>query len=337
MAEIVERRKPVRAIARDTVGYLFRHENATLAIVLIAITGGLAVLSRGLTISRTNLSNILVASSIMGIASVGQTFVILTAGIDLSIGGSAVMSSLLGAALITGFRGFPQLAVGVAIVIMLLFAAGVGAINGLGVTRIGMPPLILTLGMWQILGGSALLTTQGLVIYGLPESIAFFGQGHIAGVPVPIIIFIAVCVIAYFVLYHTSFGRSVYAVGGNQIGAWLSGIKVRNILLSVYVICGFLAGLAGLMSIGRTTTAGIRTAAGLELQSIAAACIGGISLSGGRGTLIGVIIGVMILGVIRNGVNVFAVYPAYDRIIMGAVIVSAVAIDCIRKGQRMLS
>ncbi|MBA7670489.1 Ribose import permease protein RbsC [subsurface metagenome] len=160
---------------------------------------------------------------------------------------------------------------------------------------------------------------------------AFLGSGVVAGVPVPIIIFIVVAVVGYFVLNHTTFGRSVYAVGGNPVAAWLSGIRVQNIKFSVYVICGFTAALAGIIMLGRIMCASMAAGTGLLFDAISSVVIGGVSLFGGRGTVIGVIIGVMIIGVINNGMNIMGLHPALQSIAKGAVIFVAVAIDSTRR------
>jgi putative xylitol transport system permease protein len=229
--------------------------------------------------------------------------------------------------LMTGTTAFP---VG-PIAVMLLVGAGVGSVTGSIVSRIGVPALIVTLGLWQVCRGSAFLICGGYTIANVPTGMRFIGAGHIAGVPVPIIIFVAVAIVTYFVLYHTTFGRLVYAVGGNPVSAWLSGINIKNILFSVYVISGFLAALAGIIMLGRMACASMAAASALMLDSIAAVSIGGVSLMGGRGTLIGVIIGVMIIGVIRNGMNIIGMHPAYQDIVGGVVIITAVSIDYLRR------
>jgi ribose/xylose/arabinose/galactoside ABC-type transport system permease subunit len=334
MAEIVERAKSFNDTARDIAQRLFRHENAVLIIVLTALIAGLSVISRGVTSTRINMMNVLLQSSIRGVAAIGQAFVMLTAGIDVSVGGIGLFCGLLGTLLMTeGWQnivGYP-VSLFLAIPIMLLVGVGWGAINGSAVSRIGMPALIVTLAMWQITKGAAFRLSKGQSILQLPYSLAFFGQGSVAGVPVPVIIFIVVAVIAYFVLNHTTFGRSVYAVGGNPVSAWLSGIKVKNIRLWVFVISGFLAGLASVIMSGRVMSASMRTLEGLEIDSIAAVCIGGVSLAGGRGTLIGIVLGVLILGVINNGLSVLGAGPATQGIAKGGIIFAAVAIDCMRR------
>jgi putative xylitol transport system permease protein len=314
---------------------LLRHENAVVGLVLVIITAVVAVASRGATVTRANFDSICIQSSTRGIAAVGQLFVILTAGIDLSIGGIALVSAVLGGATMTTEVAHTltgsTIAPIMAIPIMLLLGAGLGVANGSLVARASVPALIATLGMWQISRGGALLICQGEIKRSLPETLNFFGGGEVAGVPVPFIIFISLAAVAYFVLCHTSYGKSVYAAGANPLAAWLSGINVAKIRFSVYVISGFLAALAGLIMLSRVMCAGMNTAVGLELDSIAAVCIGGVSLMGGRGTLIGAVIGVFIMGVINNAVTVLGVEAALHDVLRGVIIVAAVGIDSWRR------
>jgi ribose/xylose/arabinose/galactoside ABC-type transport system permease subunit len=326
MAETVETRdKP--STAREIARRFFRHENAVLGVILVIIIAALAAMTRGESVTLANVKNVLVQSSMRGLAAVGQLFVILSAGIDLSVSGVALLCAIIGASLLT--EG--QLSLGAAVPIMLLTGLGIGALNGLSVSRLGMAPLIVTLAMWQMTNGVAYQITQGQTIWGLPEGLAFFGSGVVAGVPVPVIIFVAVAAVAYYVLNYTTFGRSVYAVGGNSVSAWLSGIRVPTMLFSVYVISGFLAAFAGLITVSRTMSAMMVTVTGLEMDSIAAVAIGGVSLFGGRGTLIGVVIGVTILGVINNGMNIYGLGATLQNLVKGAIILAAVTADTLRR------
>ncbi|MCK4723898.1 MAG: ABC transporter permease [Dehalococcoidia bacterium] len=321
----------VRGIAKR----VFRHENAVLGIVLAAVVGGMAGITKGLILNPANMMNVLLQSSIRGVAAVGQAFVILTAGIDLSVAGMGLFASMLGASMMTatpeqnivGYVLSPY----IAIPVMLLVGAAWGAANGSLVSRVGMPALIVTLGMWEICKGAAFQLGGGRYIIELPDSLNSIGAGAIGGVPVLVIIFIAVTVTGYFVLHHTTFGKSVYAVGGNPVTAWLSGINVKNILFTVYAISGFLAGLAGVMFTARTMSSMMRTLSGLELDTIAAVTVGGISLAGGRGTIIGVVLGVLIIGIINNGMSVLGATLTHQGIVKGGIIIAAVAIDCIRR------
>ncbi|MBA7658465.1 Ribose import permease protein RbsC [subsurface metagenome] len=333
MAEIVERTKS--ATAKGIAQRIFRHENAALVAVLIALIAGMAALTKGHTATRTNVVNILLESSTRGVASVGQAFVILSAGIDVSVGGIGLIASVLGASIMTesaqwSLIGY-SLPVYVVIPVMLLVASGFGALNGALVSRIGVPPLIATLGMWEICKGVAFQISEGVSIARLPDGMAFFGDGRIAGMLVPIIIFIVVAVVAYFVLNHTTFGKSLYAAGGNPTSAWLSGVSIRNMRLAVYTIAGFLAGLAGVIWTARTMSATMRSLTNLELDTIASVTIGGVSLAGGRGTLVGVVIGVIMIGVINNGMSLMGAGPFLQNVVKGAIIIAAVAIDYMRR------
>ncbi len=328
MTEDEIREKQKASSAREIVRGVFRHENAALGIILAGVLGVFGVLSKGHAVTPTNIMNILLTSSTRGVAAMGQSFVILTAGIDLSVGGMALFALCLGAVLMTGRAG---LTAGPTIAIMLIGGMAIGASTGSLVSRVKLPPLIITLAVWGILRGAAYQVSEGKVISPLPISIAFVGQGYVAGVPIAVIIFVVACVVTYFVINHTSFGRSVYAVGGNPVAAWLSGINVKNILFSVYVISGLSGALAGLIIMSRTLVASMQSVYWLELDSIASVVIGGVSLAGGRGSIIGVIIGVLIIGVVNNGMAVIAVDPAFQAMIKGAIIYIAVAIDYIRK------
>jgi ribose/xylose/arabinose/galactoside ABC-type transport system permease subunit len=194
-----------------------------------------------------------------------------------------------------------------------------------------MPALIVTLTVWQITNGIAYQIGKGRSIGGLPKSMAFFGHGEIFGIPVPVIIFAVVAALAYFVLKYTKFGRSVYAVGGNPVSSYLSGISVNKIIFAVFVICGFLVGLSSIIILSRGMSASMLSAIGFELDTIAACVVGGISLFGGRGTLFGILIGVLIIGFINNGMNLLGVPPPLQEIVKGVIIIGAVAIDSVRK------
>ena len=332
MVEITER--PARAKARVIARRFFRHENAPLLFVLIAIVLIMGYFTGGKTLSLANMRNTLLLTSINGVAAIGQGFVILTAGIDVSVGGNAMFCSVLGAGVMASnwqnIIGHP-LPVGLGALIMLLAGLGWGSVNGVLVSRVGIPALISTLGMWQIAYGAGLGVSQGHDIGWQPDALGWFGSGSVAGVPVPVIIFVAVAVVAYFVLNYTTYGRSVYATGSSPVSAWLSGVKVKRILFSVYAVAGFLAGLAAFTMLGRQLFASNRSLEGLEIDSIAAATVGGISLMGGRGTLIGIVLGTLIIGVVDNAMVVLNADPATIGVAKGAIIILAVVIDYIRR------
>ncbi len=329
MTEIEERAKSFKDTARDIVRRIFRNENAVLAGILVVLVAIFAILTKGHIITRKNVLGVLVQSSIKGIGAMGQTFVILTGGIDLSVGSVALLTMALASTFMEGKVGLQPTAAGIAI--MLVVGMAIGSTTGLAVSRIKMPALITTFALWIALAGVALRITGGYIITNLPKPIGFLGQSYIAGFPVIGIAFITIAAITYFVLNHTTFGRSVYAVGGNPVSAWLSGINVNKVIVLVFAISGLCAGIAAWATMSRIACFTMAAVQGLEIDVIAVTVVGGISLMGGRGSVIGVVIATFILGVITNGMNILAVAPAYHTIAKGAIIYAAVAIDYMRR------
>ena len=337
MAEVTERRK--RGTARDIARRVFRYENATLGIILAAIMGIFAVVTGGKTIAVRNMKMVVVEGATMGVGAIGQMFVLLTGGIDLSVAGMAFATSALGSSMmctelwrnimvtqnILGYTGPASIWVGVPA--MLAMGVGLGAISGLFVSRVGIPPFIVTLGMWQVAHGIGFLITGGFTIPHLIDPLRFFGQGFIYGFPVAGIIWIVVGVIVYFVLHYTSYSRFVYATGSNPVSAWLSGVSVKNTQLSVYIISGFTAALGGLIRTARVMSVSYSSFDFLELQTIAAAVIGGVSLFGGKGTVIGVVLGALVISVVLNGMTILRADPFLESLILGVIVIAAVAVD----------
>ena len=219
----------------------------TVLVVLIVMA---AILTGGLFLQADNIRSLLLRTCIVGIVAVGQAFVMLSSGIDLSVGGNLILASCFGAALMTSdprlniAPGGTPLPVGAGLISMILVAAGIGAANGFSVSRLHMPPLIVTLATWQIAYGAAYQATNlGQLITNIPEVFGLFGQGTVGVMPVPIIIFIAVVVIGYLILTRTSFGLSVYSVGGSESSAWLSGINIKRVRTLVYIVSGICVGI----------------------------------------------------------------------------------------------
>ena len=327
--EVTSRQNYKLGKANRVAKAIIRHESGVLGIILVALVVSLGAMTGGKFLSPANVGNVLLQSATVGVAAAGQTFVILSAGIDVSVGGIALMSSILGGQIMTGATSFLVVVAGIAA--MLFFGMGVGTFNGMMVSRVGVPALIVTLGVWEASKGVAFLMCGGETILGIPAFITFIGGGRIGGVPIPVIIFIIVIAVSYLVLMHTKFGRSVYAVGGNPVSAWLSGVNTKNILMSVYMISGFLGGLAGLLLTGRTGCASTVSGGGLELDSIAAVTVGGVSIVGGRGNIIGAVIGVLIISAIHNGLNILGIHSAFQNIVKGVIIIIAVSIDYLRR------
>jgi ribose transport system permease protein len=273
-----------------------------------------------------NLLTIGIQVSVIAIMAIGQTFVIIAAGIDLSVGSVLALSGIISAILMRG--GCP---------ISLAIIAGVGTgsfcgfINGFIITRGKIAPFIITLGMMGIARGLALIITGGNPVFGLPENFSFLGNGKIFGIPVPIIIMSFVVVVAYLFLSRHILGRYTYAIGSNVEAARLSGININRYNSAVYVISGTLAGIAGVLLTSRLVTGQPTAGTGYELDTIAAVVIGGASLMGGQGTIIGTIIGAFIMATLRNGCNLLNISAFWQLIIIGAVIILAVYYDQVRR------
>ncbi len=282
--------------------------------------------------------NILRQISVNLCLSIGMTLIILTGGIDLSVGAILALSGAVAAALLKS--GLPIEPLGIklqftvfgSIVAGLLTGAAAGLFNGLAVTRFKLPPFVATLGMFSIARGLTMLWTGGFPITGLGSTFGAIGTGVFLGVPIPV--WITGLLVGIFVLLTrmTRFGRHIYAVGGNERAAFLTGLPVNGIKTAVYTLGGLLAGAAGLIVTARLDSAQPNAGLGYELDSIAAVVIGGTSLSGGRGSVMGTVIGCLIIGVLNNGLFLLNVSPFWQQVVKGFVILAAVAID--RMSQR---
>lgn len=292
-------------------------------IGLILITILLTFLSDSF-FTVNNLMNLLRQISINALIAFGMTFVILTAGIDLSVGSLLALGSALTAGMLASGMD-PMLA----IFIGLLIGLALGAMNGLIITKGKVAPFIATLATMTIFRGVTLVYTDGKPITGLSDSITFemIGRGYLFGIPFPIIIMLIVFLILFFILNNTVFGRQVYAVGGNEEAATLSGIKTDRVKIWVYSLTGMLSVLAGIILTSRLNSAQPTAGTSYELDAIAAVVIGGTSLMGGRGRIVGTLIGALIIGVIGNGLNLLSVSSFFQQIVKGGVILLAVLLD----------
>ncbi len=286
----------------------------------------LTVLTRGLFISSNNLTNMLVASTDVMIVATGMTFIIIAGGIDLSVGATAALAGMVCGAV----SKTPGVNVYVGMASGLLVGVVVGAINGTLIAYARVPPLIATLGMLGIGRGLALAVTGGEPVAALPKELNFLGIGRTFGIPNPIYIAVGVVVIGALVLRYTQLGRYTYAIGGNEEAARLSGIPVRRQKLTLYIISGVLAAIAGLVLTGLNLSASPTNGDLLELNAIAAVVIGGTSLTGGAGGLIGTIMGAILTGSLTNGQILLGVQSYYSRIVAGVVIILAVLLDRLR-------
>jgi ribose/xylose/arabinose/galactoside ABC-type transport system permease subunit len=268
-------------------------------------------------LTTTNVLNVLRQNAFTAILAAGSTFVILTAGIDLSVGSIVGLSGVLCADVMA--RGY---GVSAGILAGLAAGAAAGLLNGLAVTRLRIPAFIVTLGSMLLVRGAALKYTDARTISGLPPAFARFSDDAAS-----IVIVGAVFVLSWLVLTRTPFGRYVYAIGGNPDAAWLSGVRVQRMLLYVYLLSGVAAGLAGIVSASRLHVGYPRAGELSELDAIAAVVVGGTSLFGGRGTIWGTLAGVFFIGILNNGLNLYNVSPYDQMIAKGAVLVVAASLD----------
>ncbi|WP_043312453.1 ABC transporter permease [Burkholderia pseudomallei] len=272
-------------------------------------------------LSAANLENVLRQVSINAIIGVGMTCVILTGGIDLSVGSVMALSGTLAAGLlVAGANGAAALAAGIGVGVAL------GAANGLFVAFAGMPPIIVTLATMGIARGLALIYTGGYPIDGLPDWVRFFGSGKVLGVQMPVLTMLAVYALAWLMLERMPFGRYVYAIGGNEHATRLSGVRVSRVKLAVYTFAGLTSALAALVLTGRLMSGQPNAGGGFELDAIAAVVMGGTSIAGGRGSIVGTLVGALLLGVLNNGLNMIGVNPYVQNVIKGVIILLAIYI-----------
>lgn len=269
-----------------------------------------------------NLRNVALQTTVNALMAVGMTFVILTSGIDLSVGSALALTAAISAQLmVSGMNPWLASIIGLAV------GAAAGFLNGLLVSYGRLAPFIVTLGTQQLFRGLTEIYTKGMPIFNLPNSFSDFGSNYIWGIPIPVYVTLAVIIVAWIVLQRTVAGRRIYALGGNEKVAHLAGVPVKRYLIWVYAISGFLAALAGLVLTSRLGSAEPTAGTGYELDAITAVVLGGTSLFGGEGTLIGTVIGALILGVIDNGLNLLNVNSFYQDAVKGVIILIAIMLD----------
>jgi ribose transport system permease protein len=276
-------------------------------------------------LTMTNILNILRQTSINAIIAAGMTFVILSGGIDLSVGSIlAFTGAIMAQGLLSGFNGI------ISLIAALLIGMMLGMLNGVIICKGKVQPFIATLGTMILLRGATLVFTDGKPIsFGANSSnlINALGNGYIFNIPVPVYIMLLVFICGYFILKHMRTGRYVYAIGCNEKASLLAGININAVKIYTYVVCGFLSAMAGVIVTSRLSSAQPTTGSGYELDAIAAVVIGGTSLSGGRGTIIGTFIGALIISVLNNSLNILNISSYYQMVIKGIVIILAVIFD----------
>lgn len=302
-------------------------------LALLLMVGLLAWWTGGQSLSLGNSLNVLLQISINLCLSIGMTMIILSGGIDLSVGSVLALSGAIGAGLLKNGIAVPKFNVLIQFTVFGAIVAGIvvglvlGWFNGFMITRFRLPPFVATLGMLSIARGLTMLWTGGFPITRLGNEFGFIGTGRFLGVPMPIWISAALVLIFFVVMRHSIFGRYLYAVGGNEAAARLSGVNVSRVRVWTYTLGGALAGAAGLLTAARLDSATPSAGISYELDSIAGVVIGGTSLSGGRGSIFGTVIGCLIIGVLNNGLVLLNVEAPWQMVIKGLVILVAVVID----------
>ncbi len=276
-----------------------------------------------------NLLNVAQQTSINAIVAVGMTFVIISGGIDLSVGSIVAFSGVALGAALQGGQALP-----VALAIALGIGVTCGLVNGAIISWGGLPPFIVTLGMMSIVRGAALVFTEGRPVSGFDPLFRSLAAGQLGGVPAPVIATLAVYLVAHVVLTRTTFGRYVYAIGGNEEATRLAGVSVRFHKTMIYAVSGLVSAMAAVILTARLNSAQPIAGMMYELDAIAATVIGGTSLMGGQGSLAGTLVGALIMAVLRNGLNLLGVSSFLQQIVIGAVIIGAVLVDTVLKRHR---
>ncbi|OQY34497.1 MAG: ribose ABC transporter permease [Spirochaetaceae bacterium 4572_59] len=274
-----------------------------------------------------NLFNVARQVSLLGIVAVGMTFVMLTGGIDLSVGSILAVVGVSVAKMMVVYGVHPVAAVTAG----MLIGTALGFLNGYLVVKIDIPPLIATLGMMTIARGMSFIITSGLPIYNLPDGFQFLGQGYIGVIPFPVIVMALVFFLGSVLLNQTFLGRYFYALGGNEEAARLSGIDTKKYKLLVYSLVGFMGSIAAILLLSRINSGQPTAGSGFELDVVTAVVLGGVSISGGEGKLSGVLCGVLIMGVLSNGLLIMNIGEYYQAVIKGIVLLTAVGFDRISK------
>jgi ribose transport system permease protein len=308
------RRNPIASFFLSNMGML-------MGLVLLSTFFALASPQ---FLTTDNWLNVLRQISINAVIALGMTVVLLTGGIDLSVGSVVAASGCTTVILLV--NGVP---LGIGVAAGLGFGALVGLVNGFVISRAGLPPFIVTLAMLTIVRGIAYVYTDGRPTVYEDEAFSFIGNGYIGPVPFPVVIMVVWFSVISIILNRTKFGRNVYAIGGNREAARFSGIRISRVVTFVYVICGLSAGIAGIILASRMSSGQPTSGQGFELYAIAAVVLGGTSLAGGRGKASGTLIGALVIGVLNNGLNLIQVSFYYQLIVQGLVILAAVYLDAV--------
>jgi len=314
--------------ASSRVSGLFRNQGLTMLVILVVMWAVLALLSPYF-FTVDNLFEITLQTAVIAIIAAGETFVIISGGIDLSVGSVFACAAVIGGLVYTSTQNLY-----LSLATTILAGAMFGLTNGLLITKVRVPPFIATLGMMGIARGFALILSRGIPIYGLDDRYKFIGQGKLFDViPVPTMIVLVVFAAGFVLMNYSRFGRFIYAIGSNAEAARLSGVNVPAVTIGIYTICGLLSGLASTVEAGRLATVQPAGGNGYELLAIGAVLIGGASTFGGEGSILATLIGALMVTTIRNGLNILGVNAFWQYVVNGVVIIGAVAIDQYRRRQ----
>lgn len=314
----------LRAALQERISYAVSEFAAAAALVVLFIALSIA---SPVFLSIDNLFQIAAQTTVVAIVAIAQTMIIITAGIDLSVGSVAALSGVVGAMAIRDM-GVPLL---LAVVIAIGVGTVAGLVNGLLTTVARMNPFIATLGMMSVARGTVYIVSGAVGVYGLPKAFQLLGNGQVYGFPLPVLILLVVAVGVAFLLSQTRFGSYLYAIGSNREAARRAGIAVRRRVTSVYALAGGLVGLAGIIAASRASSGQPNFGIGLELDVIAAAVIGGASLFGGQGRVVGTLIGAFLVALVHNGAVLLGINTFYQQVIIGLIIWAAVYFDQFRR------
>lgn len=297
-----------------------------IVAVLIVLVIAFSVMSPNF-LDPTNILNIARQIATLGIVAVGFSFVLITGGIDLSVGYQISLNVVVTGMLMAEF-GVPW---PIAVILGLVLGTVVGLVNGIIITFTGVAPLIVTLSMMMILNGLSYLISKGLPIFGFPADFSLLGQGAILGIPVSVYVLVVIWAVGLFILNKTYVGRYFYAIGNNVEAARLSGVNTRRTIILVYGLCGFFTAVGAVLLLSRLNSAQSATGAGFEFSVLTACVLGGISVMGGRGSLFGAFVGVLIVGVLDNGLVLMNVSEYFQLVIKGCILLAAVIYDAVSK------
>jgi ribose/xylose/arabinose/galactoside ABC-type transport system permease subunit len=299
-------------------------------LVLAALIILFAAIKPRAFLSPENIFNVLRQVSVVGIAAAGMTCVILTGGIDLSVGSTIGMVGVITALFISPGKGW-GLGIPLGLAAGMVCGIALGLANGFIVTKLRLPPMIGTLGAMTSVRGAAYLITEGKPVFGFPKGFEVIGQGYLWIVPIPVVIMAVVFIFTYIMLNKLRIGRYIYGVGGNEEASRLSGVDVRKIKYFVYSYCGICCAIAGIVLLSRTNSGTPKAGTSYEMDIITAVVLGGVSISGGDGKITGVIAGVLIMGVLANGMIIAGLSDYVQRVVQGLVLIAAVAFDTYAK------